>query len=129
MATNFFTFILMAVATPIIFTELLLFACWRNFGDGRFYTFYSCALRIAAYSPCLVSGGHGHGILPIPAGSALVLNFFRGGGTVVWLYGIPEVFVGVACYFVSFAIRTNSISSREETRLPRARSEARRPAR
>ena len=98
----------LTVVLPIILTELVLFGCARSFANLKAYTWYSCALRVFAYSPCLIGASHGHGIMPMPVASAVLLRLRGGEGDIVWLYGIPEVFVGVCCYFVSFALRSNS---------------------
>lgn len=101
-------FLALTVALPVVITELVLFGCTRVFGDGKVYTFYSCLLRVIAYSPCLIGASHLHGIMPMPVGSALLLRLRGDEGDLVWLYGVPEVFVGVCCYFISFAIRENA---------------------
>lgn len=108
MRSDDITFLFLTVALPIVITELVLFGCARIFGDGKAYTWYSCALRVFAYSPCLIGASHSHGIMPMPVPSALLLHLRGDGGDIVWLYGVPELFVGVCCYFISFAIRTNS---------------------
>lgn len=59
--------------------------------------------RTAAYSPCLVL--EAQGLTPLPL-SATLFHTLRGvGGEIIWLYGLPEVFVGIVCFLFSFGIR------------------------
>ena len=105
-------FLGLVVVLPIIIAESVLLACWKLFGEGKAYVWYACILRTLAYSPCVVGAAHGHGIMPMPVASALLLNLRGGGGEILWLYGLPEIAVGVIAYFVSFVIRERMLRSR-----------------
>lgn len=96
-------FLILSGLLPIVVTEGLLQLCWRNFGDRGAYPWYSCLLRTLAYSPCLVLGAHG--LTPLPLSSALFLLWRGSDGSIVWLNGLPELFVGIVCLLVSFDIR------------------------
>ena len=96
-------FLVLSVVIPVVLTEGMLFLCWRTFGDRGAYPWYSCLLRTAVYSPCVVLGAQGFTALPL--GSAFFLNLRGMGGEIVWLYGLPEIFVGIVCFLISFGIR------------------------
>ena len=96
-------FLILSVALPLIITEGFLLLCSRTFGDRGAYPWYSCLLRTAAYSPCIVVGAQG--LTPLPLSSALFLHLRGDAGEIVWLYGLPEVFVGIVCVLFSFGIR------------------------
>ena len=104
-------FLMLTVALPVIITEGLLFLCWRTFGDRGAYPWYSCLLRTAAYSPCMLIGAQG--FIPLPLSSALFLNLRGTGGEIVWLYGLPEIFVGIVCVLISFGVRLINSPARQ----------------
>lgn len=96
-------FMILSVVLPVVLTEVGLFLCWRTFGDRGAYPWYSCILRTVAYSPCLMVGTAG--LIPLPLSAALLLNLRETGGEIVWLYGLPEIFVGIICVMIAFGIR------------------------
>jgi hypothetical protein len=96
-------FLVFTVLIAVVFTEVLLFLCWRTFGDRGAYPWYSCILRTVVYSPCIAVGAQGLAVLPL--GSAVFLNLRGAGNQIIWLYGLPEIFVGMVCFFISFGIR------------------------
>ena len=96
-------FLVLTALLPLVITEPLLFLCWRSFGTRGAYPWYSCLLRTAAYSPCLLLGSES--AIPLPLSSAFVLSLGRTGGQLIWLYGLPEVFVGIVCVLVSYGVR------------------------
>jgi hypothetical protein len=103
MSSHGVVFLILTVAFPVVITELLLLLCWRTFGDRGAYPWYSCILRTAAYSPCILVGTGG--FTPLPLSTAFFLNVREAGSEIVWLYGLPEIFVGIVSALVSFGIR------------------------
>ena len=97
------TFLILIVVVPVVITEVVLYLCARTFGDRGAYPWYSSLLRTAAYSPCLMVGPQD--FTPLPLSAAFYLNVRGAGGEIVWLYGLPEVFVGIVCVLISFGVR------------------------
>jgi len=104
-------FLILCVLLPIVLTEGLLQLCWRTFGDRGAYPWYSCLLRTLAYSPCLVVGAQG--LTPLPLSSALFLTWRGSDGSIVWLNGLPEIFVAIVCLLISFGIRLVTVPARK----------------
>jgi hypothetical protein len=101
--THSLLFLILTVAVPAVITETLLLFCWRTFGEGGAYPWYSCLLRTAVYSPCMVVGVSG--LITLPLGAAFYFKLRGSPNQIVWLYGLPEIFVGMVCVFISLSIR------------------------
>ena len=110
MSSQGILFLVLSLGLPIVITEGLLLLCWRTVGDRGAYPWYSCLLRTLAYSPCMVV--EASSLTTLPLSSALFLNLRGAGYQILWLYGLPEIFVGLICVFVSFGIRLISVPAK-----------------
>ncbi len=103
MSSHGAVFLILTVVLPVALTEVLLILCWRTWGDRGAYPWYSCLLRTVAYSPCILIAGQG--FTPLPLSSAFFFTLRGPGSEIVWLYGLPEIFVGIVCLLISFGVR------------------------